>query len=102
MVPGQQNILCDSILSIDFVKANTGFITAKGSGIWRYEAGNWSHVFDVPDYTFNKVKFSSETSGYAASYEVYSFLPPPFNAGVKFYKYTAASFTELLSTYFPP
>lgn len=87
--------MCDSILDIDFVAPNKGFIAAHNSGIWKYDAGEWSNIFDVPDYTFNKISFSSESNGYAAAFEIYTYLPPPLNVGVIVFRVLNGVFTEM-------
>lgn len=87
--------MCDSILDVDFVAPNKGFIAAHNSGIWKYDAGEWSNIFDVPDYTFNEINFNSESNGYAAAFEIYTYLPPPLNVGVKVFRVLNGVYTEM-------
>lgn len=85
----------DSILDVDFVAPNKGFLAAHNSGIWKYDAGEWSNIFNVPDYTFNEVNFSHDYWSYAAAYTTYSYLPPPFNCEPKLFRYYEGEFSEV-------
>jgi hypothetical protein len=75
--------MCDSILDIDFVAANNGFLAANNSGIWKYDAGDWTNIFDIPEYKFNKIDFHTDYWGFAAAYTTHNEFPPPFNFEAK-------------------
>lgn len=86
--------ICDSILNVDFVAPNKGFIATHSSGIWEYNAGNWNEIFSMPGYVFNEINFESETYGYTTAYKTLSYLPPPFNVEVKLFNFRNGVFTE--------
>lgn len=89
--------MCDSILDIDFVAPNKGYVAAHNSGIWKYDAGEWSNIFDVPDYTFNEIEFVNENWGYsyAAAYTINDEFPPPYNTEAKLFRLYQGSFSEI-------
>ncbi len=87
--------MCDSILDIDFVEPNKGFIAAHNSGIWKYDAGEWSNIFYLKGYTFNTIKFLNENSGYIAAYTTLDEFPPPYNIDSKLFRFYEGIFTEI-------
>lgn len=87
--------MCDSILDVDFVAANKGFLAADNSGIWKYDAGDWTNIFDIPDYTFNKIDFHADYWGLAAAYTTHDEFPPPYNTEAKLFHFYQGVFSEI-------
>lgn len=89
--------MCDSILDIDFVAPNKGYVAAHNSGIWKYDAGEWINIFDVPDYTFNNIEFLNDDWGYsyAAAYTSNNYFPPPYNTEAKLFRFYQSNFSDI-------
>lgn len=74
----------DSILDIDFTRANNGYFACGTDGIWHYDAGNWINELRVPGFRFNEVRFPYENYGWASAYRKTGNIPP-YAEEVKFY-----------------
>lgn len=79
----------DSILDLQFVKPNLGFLAAHNSGLWKYDAGEWSNIFNYPDYTINVIDFQSEDFGYFGAHDQ-AFWPE-----TKIFSYNQGVITEI-------
>lgn len=66
----------DSILDIDFTRANNGYFACGTDGIWHYDAGNWTNELKVPGFRFNEVRISVESNGWACAYRKTGNIPP--------------------------
>ncbi|KAF0202530.1 MAG: hypothetical protein FD170_1704 [Bacteroidetes bacterium] len=84
----------DSILDLQFVKPNLGFLAAHNSGLWKYDAGEWSNIFNLTDYTINVIDFQSEDLGYFGAYHHEAIFP--FWPETKLFSYNNGIITEIL------
>lgn len=84
----------DSILDLQFVKPNLGFLAAHNCGLWKYDAGEWSNIFNYPDYTINVIDFQSEDWGYFGAYHHEAIFP--FWPEAKLFSYNNGIITEIL------
>lgn len=66
----------DSILDIDFVRANNGYFACGADGIWHYNAGTWANELKLPGFRFNEVRFIDENYGWASAYRKTGNIPP--------------------------
>lgn len=76
----------DSILDIDFTRANNGYFACGTDGIWHYDAGNWTNELKVPGFRFNEIEFIDENYGYATAFKLSDF-PWPYEDEVKVFRY---------------
>ncbi|PKP47565.1 MAG: hypothetical protein CVT94_11000 [Bacteroidetes bacterium HGW-Bacteroidetes-11] len=83
----------DSILDLQFVKPNLGFLAAHNSGLWKYDAGEWSNIFNLPDYTINNIDFQSEDFGYFVAYDHKAIFP--YWPEAKLFSYNNGVITEI-------
>lgn len=65
----------DSILDLQFVKPNLGFLAARNSGLWKYDAGEWENIFNFPGYTIHIIDFPNENQGCFGAYKQYDYYP---------------------------
>ena len=84
----------DSILDIDFTRANNGYFACGSDGLWHYEAGSWTNELKVDGYKFNKVVFTDDLSGWASAFKKYD-LPPPYNFDSKLFSCYNGVWTEV-------
>jgi len=84
----------DSILDLQFVKPNLGFLAAHNSGLWKYDAGEWSNIFNLPDYTINNIDFQSEDFGYFVAYDHKAIFP--YSPEAKLFSYNNGVITEIM------
>ncbi len=84
----------DSIIDLKFVKPNLGFLAAHNSGLWKYDAGEWSNIFNYPDYTINVIDFQSEDWGYFGAYHHEAIFP--FWPEAKLFSYYNGVITEIM------
>jgi photosystem II stability/assembly factor-like uncharacterized protein len=89
----------DSILDIDFTRANNGYFACGTDGIWHYDAGNWTNMLQEPGFRFNQVEFADENYGWAASYKELD-MPAPFNYESKLFRYFNGVWTEIIISEF--
>lgn len=86
--------MCDSIIDLKFVKPNLGFLAAHNSGLWKYDAGEWSNIFNYPDYTINVIDFQSEDWGYFGAYHHEAIFP--FWPEAKLFSYNNGVISEIM------
>ncbi|MCO5256079.1 MAG: T9SS type A sorting domain-containing protein [Lentimicrobium sp.] len=84
----------DSILDLQFVKPNAGFLAAHSSGLWKYDAGEWENIFNLPDHTIHVIDFQSEDFGYFGAYEHTEIFP--FWPETKLFSYNNGVITEIM------
>lgn len=84
----------DSILDLQFVKPNSGFLAAHNSGLWKYNAGEWENIFNLPDHTIHVLDFQSEDFGYFGAYEHTEIFP--FWPETKLFSYNNGVITEIM------
>jgi len=84
----------DSILDLQFVKPNLGFLAAHSSGLWKYDAGEWENIFNLPDHTIHVIDFQSEDFGYFGAYEHTEIFP--FWPETKLFSYNNGVITEIM------
>lgn len=84
----------DSIIDLKFVKPNLGFLAAHNSGLWKYDAGEWSNIFNYPDYTINVIDFQSEDWGYFGAYHHEAIFP--FWPETKLFSYNNGVISEIV------
>jgi photosystem II stability/assembly factor-like uncharacterized protein len=84
----------DSILDLQFVKPNVGFLAAHNSGLWKYDAGEWENIFNIPDHTVNVIDFQSEDIGYFGAYNHEAIFP--FWPETKLFSYNKGVITEIM------
>jgi len=74
----------DSILDIDFTRANNGYFACGTDGIWHYDAGNWTNELKVEGFSFNEVTTSGDQEVWASACRKLE-LPEPYNYEVKLF-----------------
>ncbi len=84
----------DSILDIDFTRANNGYFACGTDGIWHYDAGKWTNELKVPGFRFNEIEFTDENYGYATAYKLSEF-PWPYEDEVKVFGYVNGIWAEI-------
>ncbi|KAF0196679.1 MAG: hypothetical protein FD166_2281 [Bacteroidetes bacterium] len=84
----------DSILDIDFTRANNGYFACGTDGIWHYNAGNWTNVLKVEGFRFNEIEFSDDNYGFATAYKLTD-IPGPFGDEIKMFGYENGIWSEL-------
>ncbi|GAP44708.1 protein containing Por secretion system C-terminal sorting domain [Lentimicrobium saccharophilum] len=87
----------DSILDLQFVKPNAGFLAAHNSGLWKYNAGEWENIFNLPDHTIHVIDFQSEDLGYFGAYEHTEIFP--FWPETKLFVYNSGVITQIPDPY---
>lgn len=87
----------DSILDLQFVKPNFGFLAAHNSGLWKYNAGEWENIFNLPDHTIHVLDFQSEDIGYFGAYEHTEIFP--FWPETKLFNYNNGVITQIPDPY---
>lgn len=74
----------DSILDIDFTRANNGYFACGTDGIWHYDSGNWTNELKVEGFSFNQVTTSGDQIVWASACRKLE-LPEPYNYEVKLF-----------------
>ncbi|MHC1775434.1 MAG: T9SS type A sorting domain-containing protein [Lentimicrobium sp.] len=74
----------DSILDIDFTRANNGYFACGSDGIWHYEAGKWTNELKVEGFSFNEVTTTGDQEVWASACRKLE-LPAPYNYEVKLF-----------------
>ena len=86
--------MSDSILDMQFVKPNLGFLAAHNSGFWKYDAGEWSNIFNLPGWNINILNFQDENSGYFGAFRSDDFLP--FWPETRLFNYNEGVITQIM------
>lgn len=86
--------MCDSILDMQFVKPNKGYLAGHSSGLWKYDAGLWSNIFNIPGYNINVIDFPYENSGYFGAFRSNDLLP--FWPETKLFSYNSGIISEIM------
>ncbi|MFH1120146.1 MAG: T9SS type A sorting domain-containing protein [Bacteroidota bacterium] len=85
--------MSDSIMDMQFVQPNKGFLAGHSSGLWKYEEGEWSNIFNLPACNVNIIDFPDANSGYFGAFMNNFF---PFWPETKLFSYNYGIITEII------